>query len=47
VIISRELTADLRELLDRHSQDSECHRKGDCCAHLLIEFLEEMLFDLE
>lgn len=43
MIISDEQLEELRELLERHEQDSDCQRTGDCCAPLLIEFLEELL----
>lgn len=36
---------ELKTLLERHDQESDCKRRGDCCAHLLIEFLEELLAD--
>lgn len=43
--ISDEAMEELKELLERHKQESDCERTGDCCAHLLIEFLEELLED--
>lgn len=36
---------ELRELLERHDQESDCKRSGECCAQTLIEFLEELLAD--
>ena len=41
--LSSEQLDDLKETLARHEQDSDCQRTGECCAHLLIEFLEELL----
>lgn len=45
MIISSETAEELKELLDRHQQESDCNRTGGCCADLLIEFLQELLSD--
>ena len=47
MIISAELAFELKDLLERHERESDCHRTGGCCSDLLIEFLDEMLSDLE
>lgn len=43
--LSDETIEELKELLERHNQESDCKRTGDCCAHLLLEYLEELLAD--
>lgn len=41
--ITSEHLEELKELLDRHDQDSDCQRTGECCATNLIEYLEDLL----
>lgn len=45
VIISAEHVEELKGLLERHEQDSDCQREGNCCVDLLVEFLDELLAD--
>lgn len=41
--ITSEHLEELKELLDRHEQDSDCQRTGTCCASILVEYLEDIL----
>jgi len=43
VTISDEQLEELKELLDRHDQESDCQRTGSCCADRMIELLKELL----
>lgn len=45
MIISADQLEELKTLLERHEQDSECQREGVCCVDLLIEFLEDLVAD--
>ena len=41
--LNEEQLDELRTLLDRHDEESECKRTGDCCAELVLEFVRELL----
>ncbi|MGD9726295.1 MAG: hypothetical protein AB7L09_01465 [Nitrospira sp.] len=43
--ISAEQVEELKELLERHDHESDCHRTGECCAQQLIDYIEELLAD--
>jgi hypothetical protein len=45
VIITADQLEELKELIDRHAQESDCQRDGNCCADLILEFLKELLED--